>query len=606
MGILLSCQSLSKSYTGRTLFADLSFGIDEGDKIGLIGPNGSGKSTLVKILAGLVEPDEGEVVLRRDLRVSYVPQEDIHQQDATVGEIITKAGEEVGLNGHVLAAAVDSTFKLLGFPDKDAKAGTLSGGWKKRLSLAKGLVQQPDLLVLDEPTNHLDLESVLALEKLLSNFDKTLIVVTHDRAFLESVTNRIVELNRQYPKGFLSVVGNYSTFLLNKQEKLSEQMNLEAALASKVRREVAWLQRGARARQTKSVHRIEQAGKLIEELGEVKQRNVSARIEVGFQSSGRKTRELVTSKSVSKAYGEKKLFTNLELLITNRTRLGLVGRNGSGKTTLLKTIIGEVNPDKGEIKRAPDLKIVWFDQNRQQLDTEQTLQKALSADSDSVVYQGRSIHITTWAKRFLFSSEQLRLPINRLSGGEQSRILIANLMLQTADIIILDEPTNDLDIPSLEVLEESLEEFPGAVILVTHDRLMMDQVSDQILALNGSGECEYFSGYDQFDQVIDSFFADTKKAAPKKEKGDTRSKPQRSGMSTPEKRELEGLPKKIEATEKDLEKIHEEMTKPANLSNFPLLQELHARQTTLEQELEHFFERWELLEEKAKETSDIT
>lgn len=607
MGILLSCQSLSKSYTGRTLFDDLSFGIDEGDKIGLIGPNGSGKSTLVKILAGLVEPDEGEVILRKDLRVSYVPQEDRHDENSTVGEIIRKAGEEVGLRDYILDASIDSTIQLFGFSDKDAKAGTLSGGWKKRLSLAKGLVQQPDVLVLDEPTNHLDLESVIGLEKLLSDFDKTLIVVTHDRAFLESVTNRIVELNRQYPKGFLSVVGNYSTFLINKEEKLSEQQNLEASLASKVRREVAWLQRGARARQTKSVHRIEQAGKLMEELGEVKQRNVSSKIEVGFQSSGRKTRELVASKSVSKSYGDKKLFTNLELLITNRTRLGLVGRNGSGKTTLLKTIIGEVTPDKGEIKRAPDLKIVWFDQNRQQLDIEQTLQKSLCADSDSVVYQGRSIHITTWAKKFLFSPEQLRLPISKLSGGEQSRILIANLMLQTADIIILDEPTNDLDIPSLEVLEESLEEFPGAVILVTHDRLMLDQVSNQILALSGSGNCEYFSGYEQFDQVIDTFFADTKKVATaKKEKGDKRSRQPKSGMTTPEKRELEGLPRKIEETEKGLEKIHEEMTKPANLSNFPLLAELHTKQKALEQELEHYFERWELLEEKAKETSGVT
>ncbi|MDZ4836223.1 MAG: ABC-F family ATP-binding cassette domain-containing protein [Candidatus Melainabacteria bacterium] len=607
MGNVLSCQSLSKSYTGRTLFDDLTFGIDEGDKIGLIGPNGSGKSTLVKILAGIVEPDDGEVIQRRDLRVSYVPQEDRHDEDATVGEIITKSGEEVGFVDYVLEASIDSTIKLFGFPDKDAKAGTLSGGWKKRLSLAKGLVQQPDVLVLDEPTNHLDLESVLALEKLLTEFDKTLIVVTHDRAFLESVTNRVVELNRQYPKGFLSVVGNYSTFLINKQEKLSEQQNLESSLASKVRREVAWLQRGARARQTKSVHRIEQAGKLIDELGEVKQRNTTSKIEIGFQSSGRKTRELVTSKSVSKSYADKKLFSNLELLITNRTRLGLVGRNGSGKTTLLKMIIGQVAPDKGEIKRAPDLKIVWFDQNRQQLDTEQTLQKALSSDSDSVVYQGRPIHITTWAKKFLFSPEQLRLPINRLSGGEQSRILIANLMLQTADIIILDEPTNDLDIPSLEVLEESLEEFPGAVILVTHDRLMLDEVSDQILALNGNGGCEYFSGYDQFDQDVDRFFADNKKAG-KKEKGDTRSKNSKPqvGLSTPEKRELEGLPKKIDDAEKGLEKIHEEMTKPANMSNFPLLAELHVKQKALEKELEHLFSRWELLEAKAKETSAVT
>jgi len=599
MGILLSCQSLSKTYTGRTLFDDLSFGVEEGDKIGLIGPNGSGKSTLVKVLAGLVEPDEGEVVRRKDLRVAYVSQEDIHDPNATIEQLITDAANSVTFVDYMRAASIDSTMKQFGFPDKTILAGALSGGWKKRLSLACGFVKQPDVLVLDEPTNHLDLETVLWLEKLLIGSDKTLIVVTHDRTFLESTTNRIVELNRQYPKGFLSVVGNYSTFLLEKEVKVSEQINLEHALASKVRREIAWLQRGARARQTKSVHRIAEVGKLVDELEDVKQRNVATQIDISFQASGRKTKELVATKSITKEYPDKVLFKDLELLITNRTRLGLVGRNGSGKTTLLKTIIGEIKPDKGTLKRADGLKIVWFDQNRNQLDTEKTLQESLSHDSDSVVYQGRSLHVTTWAKKFLFNTEQLKLPINRLSGGEQSRILIANLMLKPADIIILDEPTNDLDIPSLEVLEESLMEFPGAVILVSHDRLMLDTVSDQILALNGKGDCEYFSGYDQFEQVIDTFFAEEKKAAPKEKKQDTRVK-QQTGLTSPEKRDLANLPKKIEDTEEKLATLKDEMGKPENASNHVKIQELHKQHEDLEQELHKMYERWEMLEAKSQ------
>lgn len=599
MGILLSCQSLSKSYTGRILFDDLSFGVEEGDKIGLIGPNGSGKSTLVKILAGLVDPDEGEVTKRKDLRVAYVSQEDVHDEDATIEELITSSANEVAFEDYVRAASIDSTIKLFAFPDRTLKAASLSGGWKKRLSLARGWVKQPDVLVLDEPTNHLDLETVLWLEKLLVGTNKTMILVTHDRTFLESVANRVIELNRQYPKGFLSVSGNYSTFLINKDEKVSEQLNLEAALASKVRREIAWLQRGARARQTKSTHRIAEVGKLVEELEDVKQRNVATQIDINFQASGRKTKELVVAKGISKAYEDKKLFTDLELLITNRTRLGLVGRNGSGKTTLLKTIIGEVKPDKGSLKRADSLKIVWFDQNRKQLNQEKTLQESLSADSDSVVYQGRSLHVATWAKKFLFNTEQLKLPISRLSGGEQSRILIANLMLQPADIIILDEPTNDLDIPSLEVLEESLQEFPGAIILVTHDRLMLDVVSDQILALNGAGGCEYFAGYDQFEQVIDGFFADEKKSAPKEKKQDSRVK-QQTGLTSPEKRDLAALPKKIEDTETKLASLQDEMAKPEVISNHVKLADLHKQQEEFEKELERLYERWEMLEAKAQ------
>lgn len=602
MGILLSCQSLSKTYTGRTLFDGLSFGVEEGDKIGLIGPNGSGKSTLVKILAGLVEPDEGEVVKRKDLRVAYVAQEDVHDENSTIAELIESSAHEVPFEDYLRAASIDSTMKLFGFPDRELKAQSLSGGWKKRLSLARGWVKQPDVLVLDEPTNHLDLETVLWLEKLLIGSDKTMIIVTHDRTFLESVTNRVIELNRQYPKGFLSVAGPYSTFLLNKDEKVSEQLNLEAALASKVRREIAWLQRGARARQTKSVARIEQAGKLIEELEDVKQRNVATQIDINFQSSGRKTKELVVAKHISKSYGDKRLFDDLEILITNKTRLGLVGRNGSGKTTLLKTIIGEETPDKGSVKRADGLKVVWFDQNRLQLDQEKTLQESLSADSDSVVYQGRSLHVATWAKKFLFSTEQLKLPINRLSGGEQSRILIANLMLKPADIIVLDEPTNDLDIPSLEVLEESLSEFSGAIILVTHDRLMLDTVSDQILALNGAGGCEYFSGYDQFEQQIDTFFAEEKKGASKEKKQDSRVK-QQTGLTTPEKRELTALPQKIEDAENKIASLKEEMAKPAIASNFVKLEELHKQQEVAEKDLEKLYERWEALEAKSQSAS---
>jgi ATP-binding cassette subfamily F protein uup len=599
LAILVSCQSIGKAYSSRPLFRDISFGIEEREQIGLIGPNGSGKSTLLKILAGLVEPDDGAVVSRKRLRVAVLSQNEAFSTESTVEQIVRDAATEVQFENHEREASIDSTLAAVGFPDRQAIAGSLSGGWRKRLAIACALVRRPELLLLDEPTNHLDLEGVIWLEALLKAASFSFLLVSHDRAFLEAVTNRIVELNPVYPQGFLSVKGNYSQFLEAKEGQVEAQVNLQQALASKVRREIAWLQRGARARQTKARGRIQEAGKLIDQLAEVKQRNsLTSPIEIGFDASGRKTKELLSAKAIGKSIGGRLLFGDLSFVLSPGIKLGVVGRNGSGKTTLLKVIADQLVLDSGSVKRADSLKIVWFDQDRQQLDQAKSLKESLCPSGDTVTYRGRNLHVTSWAKRFLFRPDQLNMPISYLSGGEQARILIANLMLKSADILILDEPTNDLDIPSLEVLEESLEDFPGAVVLVTHDRLMLDLVSTHVLALHGDGRAEFFSNYEQCERALANLTPAELSKPQRLEKQDNRPAKDKAKLSTAQTRELAAMPDKIEKLESAIKALQDDMNKPNIATNYAKLEELMQQQQATQRELDQLFSRWEELESR--------
>ena len=341
-----------------------------------------------------------------------------------------------------------------GFEDFDAQAASLSGGWRKRLAIAEALVQQPDVLLLDEPTNHLDLEGIEWLEELLRTESFACVVVSHDRYFLENVATETVELSRAYPEGLLRVPGNYSAFLEKKEEFLLTQEKHQESLENRVRTEIEWLRRGPKARATKAKARINTANQMIAELADLNARTRTASAKIDFSSTDRRTKRLVELEHVSYTIGDRTLFTGLDFIITAGKRVGLVGPNGSGKTTLLRLLRGEMTPTGGEIRRADFLRVVYFDQNRV-LDPDVTLRRALAPDSDAVVYQDRVIHVASWAARFLFTGEQLNQPVGRLSGGERARVLIAQLMLQPADVLLLDEPTNDLDIPTLEILEET-------------------------------------------------------------------------------------------------------------------------------------------------------
>ena len=509
--LLLSCEAVSKAYGAQPLFTELSLGLRRGDRVGLIGPNGSGKSTLLRILAGIDEPDRGTRTVRRLVRVGYVAQDPVLPEDRTVEAVLREGLAAAGQAGQAEAAgeAAGGVFELerrvgavmgrAGFHDPSQLVASLSGGWRKRLAIARELVHEPDVLLLDEPTNHLDLDGILWLEGVLASAPLAFLAVSHDRSFLEHVASRMLELNRAYPRGLLEADGSYSDFLIQRDEVLGNQADYQATLANKVRREVEWLRQGAKARTTKSRARIAAAGRLIGELAEVKARTVERTAGLELTASGRKTRKLLTASGLVKDLGGRRILDGVSLALGPGQRLGLLGPNGSGKTTLLGLLAGTLAPDAGAIERADALRVVRFEQDRGSLEPAMSLRRALAPAGDAVVFGDRSLHVAAWARRFLFSAEQLDTPVGRFSGGERARILIARLMLQPADLLLLDEPTNDLDIPTLEVLEENLVDFPGALVLVTHDRLLLDQVATHVLALDGAGHATPYADYAQWE-----------------------------------------------------------------------------------------------------------
>ena len=493
---ILSAQSLSKRYGAVPLFQDMAFTVSEGERVGLIGPNGSGKSTLIEILAGRVRPDTGDVALRKHARLSSVVQVSEFAAHETVRSVIEKAFREALVPQHERAGRFAEILGRAGFAGHDTIANSLSGGWQKRLAIAAALVQHPDILLLDEPTNHLDLQGIEWLESVLQYASFACVVVSHDRYFLENVANVMVELNRSYQDGLLRVAGNYSKFLEAKESYLHAQQKHQHALENRVHNELEWLRRGPQARTTKSKARVDKAYELVSDLADLNQRTRATAADINFSPSNRQTRQLLQFDDVDFSFG-RQLFEKIQFSITSGMRVGLVGPNGSGKTTLLRLLLGELQPASGRIRRADHLRVVYFDQNRR-LDPDVLLRRALAPDSDSVIYQGRVIHVASWAARFLFTGEDLNRPVGKLSGGERARVLIAQLMLQPADVLLLDEPTNDLDIPTLEVLEESLLEFTGALVMVTHDRFLLDRVSNIVFGLDGLGGAERFADYFQW------------------------------------------------------------------------------------------------------------
>ncbi len=497
--LLLSCEGLGKTYGTQPLFCDLSFALYEGDRVGLVGPNGSGKTTLLRILAGVDAPDAGTRSQRRFLRLGYVPQDPVVPADRSIEAALADAVPPERRETVETSSRVAALLGRAGFADPSRPAAALSAGWRKRLAIARGLAAAPDLLLLDEPTNHLDVEGILWLEGLLRDEVASYVVVSHDRYFLEHVASRMLELNRVYPDGLFEAEGRYTDYLVRRDEALRGQAAYRETLANKVRREVEWLRRGPKARTRKSRARIKAAGQLIEELEAMRARTTGGVAGIGFTASGRQSKQLLVTRDLSKTVGGRPVCAGLSLALTPGMRVGVVGPSGSGKSTLLNLLAGRIQPDAGEIERADGVRVVQFDQEREGLDPAVSLRRALAPDADAVVYRDRSVHVVSWAKRFLFRPEQLETAVGRLSGGERARILIARLMLQPADVLILDEPTNDLDIPTLEVLEETLAEFPGGLVLVTRDRYLLERVATVVLALDGAGGATFYADYAQWE-----------------------------------------------------------------------------------------------------------
>jgi ATP-binding cassette subfamily F protein uup len=592
--LLESCTGLSKSFGARPLFENISLGISEGERLGLIGPNGSGKSTLLRILSGHLQPDSGSVSMRRNTRIGYVPQDAQFPVGKTATEIIAEAIAGEHLDDIERAARINQTLGRAGFTDGSVRTESLSGGWKRRLAIARELATQPDLLFLDEPTNHLDLEGILWLERLLASSSFASVVVTHDRYFLDNVVNDMAEIDRVYPEGIFRVEGSYSQFLEKKEEFLLAHASRQESLANVVRREVEWLRRGAKARTGKSKARIDQAGRLIRELSGLESRSIKGVAQIDFNATDRRTKRLATVEAISKDLGGRVLFRDLNFTLGPGTRLGLLGLNGTGKTTLLRILAGELEPDSGRVERAPALRIVYFDQAREQLDPTQTLRQGMGAHGDTVIYQDRPIHVAGWAKRFLFGADQLDRPIGSLSGGEQARVLIARLMLQPADLLLLDEPTNDLDIPTLEVLEESLTEFPGALVLVTHDRFLLDRVSTAVLGLDGQGGVELFADYWQWEQAQ----LTQKPVKPQKEAPPPRTTSGKKKLSYLDSREWEQMEARILEAEQELEAIRAEMQSPEVVSDALRLHACYDKLQPAEAKVAALYARWAELEAK--------
>jgi ATP-binding cassette subfamily F protein uup len=596
--VLLTCEAIAKRFGAQSLFENLSLTISDGERIGLIGPNGAGKSTLLRILAGLEQPDSGSVSVRKLARVAYVPQESVFAPDRNVLDIVLEALADEHLDEHEKHTQATVILGRAGFTDHTVTAGTLSGGWRKRLAIARELVRNPDLLLLDEPTNHLDLEGILWLEKLLAAAPFAAVVVSHDRYFLENAVTDMAEISRIYPAGIFRVKGRYSELLLKREEFLEVQARQEEALANRVRREVEWLRRGPKARTGKSRARIESAGRLIDELEAVSARNTRGAVQIDFTASERRTKRLVTGEGLAKSLGGRMLFRDLSFTLSPGMRIGLVGPNGSGKTTLLRIIAGELAPDVGTLTRADNLRVVYFEQNRDELDPDVSLRRALAPEADSVLYQGRPIHVAGWAKRFLFRNEQLDMPVRRLSGGERARVLIARLMLQEADVLLLDEPTNDLDIPTLEVLEDSLLEFPGALVLVTHDRYLLDRVATVVLGIDPERGPGVFADSSQWED----WRAEPRAAREKKEKPVEPPAPARRKLSYNESREYESIEARIAQAESELAACHRELEDPDVVSDPRRLNETYEKMQQAQAEVDRLYQRWADLEAIVSET----
>jgi ABC transport system ATP-binding/permease protein len=595
---ILNAQGLSKRFGAAPLFEGISFVISERDRIGLIGPNGSGKSTLLRILSGLMSSDSGDVALRKRTRLSYLQQESQFPGGQSVREVIHAALEAAGITESEWEARTGEVLGRTGFEHFEQDASALSGGWRKRLAIAEALVQQPDILLLDEPTNHLDLAGIAWLEELLQDAPFASVIVSHDRYFLENVANEMVELSRVYPDGFLRTSGSYTTFLEKKEAFLHAQGKRQEALENLVKNEIAWLRRGAKARTRKSKARIGKAHQLMDELSDLNTRTRTSSTGIDFSATERQTKRLIELQDVSYTYDERPLFSNLDFAITAGMRVGLVGPNGSGKSTLLRLLQGELAPTSGNLRRADALQIVYFDQNRE-LDSTDTLRRALAPESDSVIYQDRVIHVASWASRFLFSGEQLNQPVANLSGGERARVLIARLMLQPADVLLLDEPTNDLDIPTLEILEESLLEYRGALVLVTHDRYMLDRVSNVVLGLDGLGGIGRFADYSQWE-IWQAEQAENAKRSPS-----ATPEPKEPASATPKKklsyleaRDYATIEQRVAEAETTLAAKQAAMEDPAIVSDHERILAAHAQYDEARRTVDELYARWAELEAK--------
>jgi ATP-binding cassette subfamily F protein uup len=616
---ILNAQSITKQFGAKPLFFNISLTVEDGDRIGLIGPNGAGKSTLLAVLAGQIEPDSGELAVRKRARAAYVPQDSRFVPGLTVRQVLEAALAAAHVNESEQEGRLRELSGRAGFADLNGEAAALSGGWRKRLAITEALVTEPEVMLLDEPTNHLDLAGIEWLEELLRASSFAAVTVSHDRYFLESTSSQIVELNRVYAEGLLRVKGNFSRFLEEREAYLESQGRRQESLRNRVKTEIEWLRRGPKARTTKSKARIDTANAMIGQLAAMDVRTSVSTAGIDFEASQRKTKRLVefngvacdvpvSTESRAQDRNSQRLFSGLNFILTAGMKVGLVGPNGSGKTTFLRLLRGEIEPAQGAIRRADGLRMVYFSQMRE-LDESLTLRRALAPEGDSVIHQGRAVHVASWAARFLFTGEQLSQPVANLSGGEKARVLIAKLMLEPADILLLDEPTNDLDIPTLEILEDSLLDFPGSLVLVTHDRYLLNRVASTVLGLDGRGHTGRFADYAQWEDwmgeqqlIEESKLARRPDRATSEKKAGTESAPgtgTRKKLSYLEAREFSMIEQRVEESDARLAVARARVEHPDVATDATALQEALLELDAAQHQNDALYARWAELTEKA-------
>ena len=602
MAALVSLNSVSQRAGHRQLFSELNLAIEERTHLAVVGPNGSGKSTLLSLIAGRQSPDEGRVIIAKDICLAVVSQIDNFSSGTTALQVVRQAliTEYARKNGiHDLSSAELAAY----FPVAEAKAkqvlsetgfenveqivDELSGGWRKRLALATAIALEPDLLLLDEPTNHLDLQGLLWLENYLKSARCAWVLVSHDRYFLERTASEVIEIAPYYEQGVFRAVGNYSTFVEKRQVFMESEAQRIASLANKVKGELEWAARMPKARTTKAGYRLREAERLEAELRERKNRQQTTSVEVSFTASERQTRELVKFISVNFGYDNRPLLTGANFTITNGTCLGILGKNGQGKSSLLRLIGGALNAQAGKIKRADTLRVVYFDQLRKTLDPTYSIWQALGDGKDSVPYQGKFVHIVGWAKRFGFDPDELQRPLAQLSGGQQARILLAKLATQEADLLILDEPTNDLDIPMLETLEAMLLDFEGASVLVTHDRFMLNRVCSHYLGFNNDQQLLAYASYDQWERECAVAVRQVIEAQ--------QSEPKPARQNYKNKKEAEQIERKIAKAEQRLIEAEERAALPESHASFEASQKISKELAEIRSEIDALYERWESL-----------
>jgi ATP-binding cassette subfamily F protein uup len=642
---LYSISDAQLAFGHVALLDHADFSLEAGERVGLIGRNGAGKSSLLKIVAGLAAPDDGLVTRQSELTTVYVPQEPEFDLDASVFDVVASGLtdarallDEYDAVAHALAdtpegaqhdallarmnalqSALDlrdawnwrtrvaTTLAQIGL-DGDARAGDLSGGMKKRVALARALVVQPDVLLLDEPTNHLDFDGIRWLEDLLVTLRTGLLFITHDRAFLDRVATRIVELDRGR---LLSYPGNFSGYQTRKAQQLEVEKIEQDKFDKLLAQEEVWIRKGVEARRTRSVGRIARLVEMRNERAERRNVQGNVKLDVGQgEKSGKIVAELT---DVTKRYGERTIVDRFTATVMRGDKIGLVGPNGAGKTTLLKLILGELQPDEGRVRIGTNIQVAYFDQMRAQLDLDKSLADTISPGSEWVEVNGVKKHVMSYLGDFLFAPERARSPVRSLSGGERNRLLLARLFARPANVLVLDEPTNDLDIPTLELLEELLADYDGTVLLVSHDRAFLDNVVTSVFAAEGGGMWrEYVGGFSDWqiqrersERIAEDAARQTAKEAPKddtpKESAAGRNAQRTVKLSFKEQRELEALPGRIAELEEEQKAIGAQLEDGSifakDAKEGARLSERHA---AIEEELLVALERWEELEAKRK------